>query len=131
MPGHPARARPPHTVRPRASPPPGRRTAAARLARPHGIQVQAWGALARGRFTSGADSPAARLVADLALRKGTTPETVLLWWLQRHPAAVVPVVGTTRPGRILACRDAVHRAPDLSREEWYELWVDARGAPLP
>ncbi|MGK9462736.1 aldo/keto reductase [Streptomyces sp. G6] len=97
----------------------------------HGIQVQAWGALARGRFTSGADSPAARLVADLALRKGTTPETVLLWWLQRHPAAVVPVVGTTRPGRILACRDAVHRAPDLSHEEWYELWVAARGAPLP
>ncbi|MFJ4694327.1 aldo/keto reductase family oxidoreductase [Streptomyces sp. NPDC088766] len=97
----------------------------------HDIRVQAWGALAQGRFTGGSDAPAARLVADLAARKGTTPETVLLWWLQRHPAGIAPVVGTTRPDRILACRDAVHRAPALTHEEWYGLWVAARGAPLP
>ncbi|MFE6163948.1 aldo/keto reductase family oxidoreductase [Streptomyces sp. NPDC056486] len=97
----------------------------------HGIQLQAWGALARGRFTDGGDSPTARLVADLAARKGTTPETVLLWWLQRHPARIAPVVGTSRPERILACRDAVHREPDLTHEEWYDLWITARGGPLP
>ncbi|MGW5865252.1 aldo/keto reductase [Streptomyces sp. NPDC055239] len=97
----------------------------------NGIQLQAWGALARGRFTDGGDSPTARLVADLATRKGTTPETILLWWLQRHPAHIAPVIGTSRPERIRACRDAVHREPDLTHEEWYALWTTARGGPLP
>ncbi|MEU6678748.1 aldo/keto reductase [Streptomyces sp. NPDC046925] len=97
----------------------------------HGIQVQAWGSLAQGRFTDGGDSPAARLVTDLAARKQTTPETILLWWLQRHPARIAPVIGTSRPERILACRDAVHREPELTHEEWYDLWITARGAPLP
>ncbi|MEU5951151.1 aldo/keto reductase [Streptomyces sp. NPDC047525] len=97
----------------------------------NGIQLQAWGALARGRFTGGGDSPTARLVTDLAARKGTTPETILLWWLQRHPARIAPVIGTSRPERILACRDAVHREPELTHEEWYDLWITARGGPLP
>ncbi|MGW7073598.1 aldo/keto reductase [Streptomyces sp. NPDC054855] len=97
----------------------------------NGIQLQAWGALARGRFTGGGETPTARLVADLAARKRTTPETILLWWLQRHPAQIAPVIGTSRPDRILACRDAVHREPDLTHEEWYALWTTARGGPLP
>ncbi|MEU8473230.1 aldo/keto reductase [Streptomyces sp. NPDC029006] len=97
----------------------------------NGVRLQAWGPLARGRFTTRTDTGVNRLVADLARRKGTTPETVLLWWLQRHPAAITPVVGTTRPERIGACGDAVSRDPELTHEEWYELWVAARGAPLP
>lgn len=96
-----------------------------------GIRLQAWGPLAQGRFTGHADTPAARLVAELAARKDTTPQTVLLWWLMRHPAGVAPVIGTTRPERILACRDAVHREPGLTHEEWYGLWAAARGVPLP
>ncbi|MFH9672926.1 aldo/keto reductase family oxidoreductase [Streptomyces sp. NPDC017405] len=96
-----------------------------------GIGLQAWGPLARGRFTATTDAPVNRLVADLARRKDTTPETILLWWLQRHPAGITPVVGTTRPERIAACADAVRREPDLTHEEWYELWVTARGTALP
>ncbi|MBB1256130.1 aldo/keto reductase [Streptomyces sp. OF3] len=97
----------------------------------HGIELQAWGALARGRYTGAEPSPAADLIARLAERKHTTPETILLWWLQRHPAAIRPVIGTSRPARILACRDAVLREPDLSHEDWYALWLAARGEPLP
>lgn len=70
-------------------------------------------------------------MARLAEAEGTTPEAIVLWWLQRHPAGIVPVVGTTRPERIRACRDAVTRAPGLGHEQWYELWTAARGAPLP
>ncbi|MEU9035675.1 aldo/keto reductase [Streptomyces sp. NPDC048352] len=101
----------------------------------HGIRLQAWGALAQGRFTGGQRTPAehatAALLEDLARAKGTTPESVLLWWLTRHPAGIAPVVGTARPERIRACRDAALRAPDLTHEEWYELWTTARGVPLP
>ncbi|MEU9104413.1 aldo/keto reductase [Streptomyces xanthophaeus] len=103
--------------------------------RDHGIRLQAWGALAQGRFTGLQQTPAERatadLLAELAGRKGTTPETVLLWWLARHPAGIAPVIGTARPDRIRACRDAALREPDLTHEEWYELWITARGVPLP
>lgn len=101
----------------------------------HGIQVQAWGPLAQGRFTGRQSTPAehatSRLLTSLAEKKGTTPETVLLWWLQRHPARIVPVIGTAKPDRVRACRDAALREPELSHEEWYDLWITARGADLP
>jgi predicted oxidoreductase len=93
--------------------------------------ISAWGPLARGRFASGTETRAGRLVAELARRKDTTPQTVLLWWLRRHPAGIAPVVGTTRPERITACADAARREPDLTHEESYDLWIAARGAPLP
>lgn len=78
--------------------------------RANGVQVQAWGALAQGRYTGRQETPdeqaTARLVEALAKEKDTSPETILLWWLQRHPAGIAPVIGTARPERIRACRDA-------------------------
>ncbi|GHD82931.1 aldo/keto reductase family oxidoreductase [Streptomyces goshikiensis] len=103
--------------------------------RDHGIRLQAWGALAQGRFTgrqsTAAEHATAELLADLARKKDTTPETILLWWLARHPAGIAPVIGSARPDRIRACRDAAVREPDLTHEEWYELWITARAVPLP
>ena len=50
-------------------------------------------------------------------------------WLLRHPSKIVPIVGTTNPGRI---REAVKATEfELSREEWYRLFVAARGEGLP
>ncbi|WP_261992328.1 aldo/keto reductase [Streptomyces sp. MS191] len=101
----------------------------------HGISLQAWGPLAQGRYTGRPETPdehaTAALVSSLAEAKGTTPETIVLWWLRRHPARVVPVIGSSNPGRIRACRDAATGEPDLTHEEWYTLWVTARGAALP
>lgn len=103
--------------------------------RTRGITLQAWGSLAGGRFTGMPREPqdelVAALVGSLAAAHGTTPEAVLLAWLQRHPAGIVPVIGTTNPGRIRACRDAATGAVTLTHEEWYELWVTARGSALP
>ncbi|MEV0001880.1 aldo/keto reductase [Micromonospora sp. NPDC050980] len=103
--------------------------------RAHRISLQSWGPLARGRFTGAGQTPGdretAERVAALAEAKGTTPEAIVLWWIQRHPARVAPVIGTANPGRIRSCRDAVRREPDLTRQEWYDLWVTARRTPLP
>ncbi|MEV4333125.1 aldo/keto reductase [Streptomyces sp. NPDC049597] len=103
--------------------------------RDNGLRLQAWGALAQGRYTglqeTADEAATAQLVAAMAKAKGTTPETILLWWLRRHPARIAPVVGSARPERIRACRDAVRQDPELSHEEWYELWLTARGEPLP
>lgn len=103
--------------------------------RTHDVRLQAWGALAQGRFTGRAATPAEHAVtakvAALADGKHTTAETIVLWWLQRHPARIAPVIGTANPDRIRACADAARREPDLTHEEWYDLWLTARGEPLP
>ncbi|MFJ4342756.1 aldo/keto reductase family oxidoreductase [Streptomyces sp. NPDC088915] len=101
----------------------------------HGVALQAWAPLAQGRFTGRQETKeehaTADLVARLAEAKDTTPETIVLWWLQRHPARVVPVIGTTSPTRIRSCHDAATTDPHLTHEEWYDLWLTSRGLPLP
>lgn len=101
-----------------------------------GITVQAWSPMARG-LLSGADTTgrlenvrnAARLVAELAEEKGVSREAIVLAWLLRHPAPILPVLGTTNPERIAAAAEAPE--VELSREEWYLLLEEARGMSMP
>ena len=100
----------------------------------HGIQLQAWSALARGRFSGDtaqdpADEAARALVRQLAQRHEVSTEGILLAWLMKHPARIQPVIGSANPDRIRACGDALR--VQLSRGEWYALYEAARGAPLP
>lgn len=104
----------------------------------HGVELQAWGAMDRGRYTGAhaADVPAAdretaTMVARLAEELGCRPEALVLGWLMRHPVAIRPVVGTTDPARIAACTDAEAVAARMSGDDWYGLWTAARGEPLP
>ncbi len=67
---------------------------------------------------------------DLKARQhGMTRGAIALAWLLKHPAHIVPIVGSVNPSRI---RDLV-RADDLelSREDWYGILVAARMQPLP
>lgn len=97
--------------------------------RRNGITVQAWSPLAQGRYSGREDNPAARRVAALAAEHGVAAEAVVLAWILRHPAGIVPVVGTTNPERIAAC--AAAESVSLSRAEWYGLLADARGFGMP
>ncbi|MGM0928273.1 MAG: aldo/keto reductase [Actinomycetota bacterium] len=110
----------------------------------HAVELQAWGSLARGRYSgwpaeraagedvaATADASAAALVSELARDKGCTQEAVVLGWLLRHPAEIRPVVGTSNPDRITACAQAEEIGAAMTRQEWYALWVAARGRPLP
>lgn len=98
-------------------------------AQQHGVQLQAWGALAQGRFNDPAASAAAKLAHEIAEAHRTTANAVLLAWLLRHPAGIQPVIGSGNAERIRACRDATRL--ELSREDWYRLYVAARGQALP
>jgi predicted oxidoreductase len=101
-----------------------------------GVSLQAWSPLARGVFTSGklsAESEAVRKTAALVALYGSArdlpAEAIVLAWLLKHPARIVPVLGTTRPERLVACAKALEVS--LSREEWYRLFETARGRPMP
>ena len=65
----------------------------------------------------------------MALEKGVQPEAILIAWLLRHPAKIQPIIGTTNPARIKASCEADRI--QLSREEWYSLFVAGRGENLP
>ncbi|MDP5227935.1 MULTISPECIES: aldo/keto reductase [Arthrobacter] len=104
-----------------------------------GIELQAYGSLANGRYTGAvpadelddAGRATAALVRELGEEFGVAPESVLLGWLMRHPAAISPVIGTTSPARIAACGDAVSVAARMDRLQWYRLWITARGEFIP
>ena len=101
-----------------------------------GVGLQAWSPLDRGALT-GADlskqpesvRKTAGLVKEYAEARGVPPEAIVLDWLLKHPAKIIPVLGTTRPDRLAACAKAVDVS--LTREEWYKLFETARGRPMP
>jgi predicted oxidoreductase len=104
------------------------------------ITPMAWSPLAAGLLGSGAGDllPSQKsyrpetflpVVDAVAREHGVSRTVVALAWLLKHPAKILPIIGSTNPERI---RDSA-RAPELelSREEWYRLLIAARGEPLP
>ena len=102
------------------------------------IQIQAWASLANGIYSGRTlDNPSEsvlktkELVQQMAHKKETTLESIVLGWLMRHPASIQPVVGTSNPERIKNCEDATRQAEMMTREEWYSLYVASRGKYMP
>ena len=104
------------------------------------ITPMAWSPLASGMLGDGATKvlpsqesykprPVKAVLNRIAKAHGATPIAVALAWLLKHPSGIIPIIGSTRPEKIL---DAA-RATDLSlsREEWYQLLQAARGERLP
>lgn len=54
---------------------------------------------------------------------------VALAWLLRHPAQIMPIIGSTRPERIEAAKQALDVA--YSREDWYRLLEARNGVRVP
>lgn len=74
-------------------------------------------------------NPLLRVLEEIAGERGVSCTVVALAWLLRHPAQLVPIVGSTNPDRI---REAVQADEiELSRDEWYRLLLPARGESLP
>jgi predicted oxidoreductase len=106
-----------------------------------GITPLAYSPLAKSALSGKRDVPAdhpngaaiTRTVAMLrevgAAYGGATPTQVALAWLLSHPAGIIPLVGSNSPEHI---REAAGAARiELSRTDWYKLWVAARGARVP
>ena len=105
-----------------------------------GITPLAWSPLAGGFLGNGKTSvlptqenykPAkVRRRLDLMARDfGVSRGAVALAWLLRHPAGIVPIVGSTQPERIRELAAATEL--QLSREQWYALLTSALKEDLP
>ena len=54
-----------------------------------------------------------------------TLDQLLLAWLFKHPARLIPVLGTSRLERVEAAKEALN--VEITHEEWYELLEASRG----
>lgn len=106
------------------------------------ITPMAWSPLGAGLLGEGARrllpaqepykdriQPILEAVDALARERGFPRTAVALAWLLRHPAGIVPLVGSTDPARIREAARAEEAV--LSREDWYRLYEPARGQRLP
>jgi predicted oxidoreductase len=104
------------------------------------ITPLAWSPLGGGQYAEGAQRilPGQQgyrtegvlpLLDQYAAQRAVTRSAIALAWLMKHPAGIIPIVGSTNPRRI---RDAA-RADEvqLDRNEWYHLLQAAMGGRLP
>ncbi len=101
--------------------------------RQHGITPMAWSPFAGGQLFTGTSSQAKRVRMELlAVGEeigGAPVDQVALAWLLRHPAGIVPVVGTGKQERIESAAHSVEI--ELTREQWYRIWVASEGEDVP
>ncbi|UII78189.1 aldo/keto reductase family oxidoreductase [Flagellimonas sp. CMM7] len=92
----------------------------------------AWSPLGGGLlFKDSTDSKVKNIqktLAVLAKKYNAAMDQVLYAWLRKHPAGIVPVLGTSKIERI----QAAYKALDISltHEEWYMLWEAALGREI-
>lgn len=89
----------------------------------------AWSPLAGGRIFTSEDPQAVRVRAILekiAAEIGASSiDQVMYAWLLKHPAKIMPIVGSGKIERIQSAVAALSLS--LTREQWYEIWVASRG----
>lgn len=83
----------------------------------HKVRPMAWSPLGGGKYMD--DNRVKDVVEKFCGQYQITPTQLLLAWLLRHPAAVLPVIGTTKPERIADAAAAI--TVNLARQDWFEL----------
>ena len=97
------------------------------------VPPMAWSPLAGGRLFDAQDERARRVRAALEgvgrELGGAAVDQVALAWLLRHPARVLPVLGSGRVERIHAA--AMAEGLRLDRQQWFAIWEASAGREVP
>jgi predicted oxidoreductase len=65
----------------------------------------------------------------MAAMHGVAPSSIAIAWLLQHPAAILPVMGSTNIERIKLFGEALN--VQLDRPSWFELLEAATGHEVP
>ncbi len=99
----------------------------------HKVPPMAWSPLAGGRlFDTAADASMAALIKcldEIADEQNADRAAVAVAWLLKHPAGIMPVLGTNSLQRIAALSSAL--SINMDRETWFELYTLATGQEVP
>jgi predicted oxidoreductase len=93
------------------------------------VPIMAWSPLAGGRLFGPEGAAVHAVLARIGAEQGTTPEAVAVAWLLRHPARILPVMGTNSLSRIATLADATRVT--LDRQSWFEIYTAALGHEVP
>ena len=96
------------------------------------ISPMAWSPLGGGRLfheeSQWAESIRTEMYAAGEALGGAPLDQIALAWVLKHPARMVPILGT---GKIERVRSAVQAEKlELSREQWFRIWVASAGKRL-
>lgn len=91
----------------------------------HATPLMAWSPLAGGRLLAETDVGLRDRLTRIGADHGTDWTAVAVAWLLRHPARILPVLGTNTLSRIAAISDALKI--EMDRQTWFELYSLAMG----
>jgi predicted oxidoreductase len=70
-----------------------------------------------------------KLLATLVSKYEIGADTILLAWILKHPAHIIPIAGTVNVARIQALMKATEL--QLSQEDWFAIWTESMGNEVP
>lgn len=94
-----------------------------------GVPPMAWSPLAGGALFDGSHPELLARLSEIGADHGTDATAIAIAWLLRHPARIIPVLGTNNLNRIRSMSDALRVT--LDRETWFELYELGNGFEVP
>lgn len=94
-----------------------------------GIAPMAWSPLGGGDLFKNPQSTLNQTLNSLAKDFDVQPATIAIAWLLRHPAQILPIMGSNNIQRIKQFSEALR--VELHRETWFELLQAATGHEVP
>ncbi|HEX9980630.1 MAG TPA: aldo/keto reductase [Flavobacterium sp.] len=96
----------------------------------HGITPMAWNPLGNVfRDDTEQSTRLKELLVVLQEKYNASADVILLAWILKHPAGIIPVFGTADVERIKNVAKATEII--LDKEDWFSLWVESRGCKVP
>jgi predicted oxidoreductase len=89
----------------------------------------AWSPLGGGDLFKNPQSPLNQTLNSLAKDFDVQPAAIAIAWLLRHPAQILPIMGSNNTQRIKQFSEALN--VKLNRETWFELLATATGQAVP
>lgn len=89
------------------------------------VPPMAWSPLGGGRLFDGSKPDLMAALKRIGSEQGVDETAVAVAWLLRHPAAIMPVMGTNALERIAKIGDALK--VEMDRQTWFELYTLAIG----
>ncbi|MNQ50750.1 Oxidoreductase YdhF [compost metagenome] len=96
----------------------------------HGIRPLSWNPLGTVfREDTKKTRRLKKLLADLVQKYSFGSDTLLLAWILKHPAGVIPIAGTVNVARIQSLMKAVEL--EMDKEDWFAIWTESMGDDVP
>lgn len=70
-----------------------------------------------------------KLLALLVSKYGIGADSILLAWILKHPAQIIPIAGTVNVARIQNLIKATQL--ELEQEDWFAIWTESMGNEVP